>query len=67
MAFNLKQFCPPALFYFFISIISLLVIITFLFILTMVIFVKFGVFDKLILAFDELMSHPIDLPSLPKK
>ena len=26
MAFNIKQFCPPALFYFFISIISLLVI-----------------------------------------
>ena len=48
-------------------LISLLVIITFLFILTMVIFVKFGVFDKLILAFNELMSQPIDLPSLPKK
>jgi len=48
-------------------LISLLVIITFLFILTVVIFIKFGVFDKLIDAFYDLMANPIDLPVMPKK
>lgn len=48
-------------------LISLLVIITFLFILTVVVFIKFGVFDKLIDAFYDLMANPIDLPVMPKK
>lgn len=47
-------------------LISLLVIITFLFILTIVVFIKFGVFDKLILAFNDLMSNPIDFAVKPK-
>jgi hypothetical protein len=48
-------------------LISLLVIITFLFILTVVVFIKFGVFDKLIDAFNEMMANPIDLAVMPKK
>lgn len=44
-------------------LISLLVIITFLFILTTVVFIKFGVFDKLITSFNDAISQPINLPS----
>jgi carbonic anhydrase len=44
-------------------LISLLVIITFLFILTIVVFIKFGVFDKLIASFNDAISQPIELPS----
>lgn len=43
-------------------LISILVIVTFLFVLTVVIFIKFGVFDKLIEAFNSFMEKPINIP-----